>query len=89
MGARLAMVEKHRVGDILEMRLQMPGVDQGGLCLEAEVVWQRRSEDFQESCNYMTGVTFRKILECHRTGIASYVSASYPDEFRKHWWDGI
>ena len=88
-GARLAMVERHNAGDRLDMMLDMPDSDAGHLCLEGDVVWQREVCEFNEECKYLTGIVFRKILNCHRKDLAQYVSTNYPQEFRSRWWEGI
>lgn len=88
-GARLAMVERHKPGDRLEMMLDFPQVANRPICVDADVVWQKPSSDLNEECNYMTGVVFRKISECNKRNLVEYVHASHPDEFRRRWWDGV
>ncbi|OIO35364.1 MAG: hypothetical protein AUJ74_06375 [Candidatus Omnitrophica bacterium CG1_02_44_16] len=90
LGARLAMVERHKPGDKLEMMLDMPaGESSNTMCVDADVVWQRPASALEEGCNYMAGVVFRNIMDCYRKGIAEYVSINHPQEFRQHWWDGV
>ncbi len=90
LGARLAMVERHRTGDKLEMMLDMPAGDSSHpMCVDADVVWQKAACDSKEECNYMTGVVFRNIRECHKKDLAEYVSLNHTHEFRQHWWDGV
>jgi hypothetical protein len=88
-GARLSMVEKHRIGDKLEMMLEVPQESNRPLCIEANVVWQREDSNLEDECNYMTGVVFRKINDCCKSSLLEYVSANHPQEFRQHWWDGV
>ncbi len=88
-GARLAMVERHKKGDRLEMIFDMPEINGGPLCVEGDVVWQKESCDSREECNYLTGIVFRRILDCHKNRLLDYVSANFPQEFRCHWWEGI
>ncbi len=88
-GARLAMVEKHKTGDRLEMVLDVPQASNGPICIDADVVWQRASCDLNEECNYLTGVVFRRISECCKKNLVEYVHVSHPREFRQHWWDGV
>ncbi len=90
LGARLAMVERHRPGDKLEMMLDMSAGDSSHpVCVDADVVWQKVVCDSKEECNYMTGVVFRNINECHKQSLVEYVSLNYIHEFRQHWWDGV
>lgn len=90
LGARLTMVERHRVGDKLEMMLDIPAQENSNsMCVEADVVWQKPVCDFEEGCNYITGVVFRKIKDCYKKSLADYVSINHPQEFRQHWWDGV
>lgn len=88
-GARLAMVERHKPGDRLEMMLAFPQMENRPICIDADVVWQKPSCGFNEECNYLTGIVFRKISECGRKDILACVHASHPEEFRRHWWDGV
>ncbi|MEK7849296.1 MAG: PilZ domain-containing protein [Candidatus Omnitrophota bacterium] len=89
-GAKLAMVERHRPGDKLEMMLDMPAGDKNNsMRVDADVVWQKPACDFEEGCNYMTGVVFRNVRDCHKQSLVEYVSLNHPQEFRQHWWDGV
>jgi hypothetical protein len=72
-GARIETVERHKPGDILDLMLDIPGVQNGLVCVEADVVWQNPGVISEEDCNHMTGVVFRKIRECHKQSILDYV----------------
>jgi hypothetical protein len=86
-GARLAMVEKHKIGDRLEMIVEIPQ-ESAPACIDADVVWQKKACNSDEECNYMTGVVFRRIDDCHKSSILGYVSSNHTQEFRRHWWEG-
>ncbi|HAJ57096.1 MAG TPA: hypothetical protein DCL35_04930 [Candidatus Omnitrophica bacterium] len=88
-GARLAMVERHRAGDRLGIMLDFSQVSNKPICIDADVVWQKVSCDLNEECNYLTGVVFRKISECGKRDLVQCVHESHPEEFRRHWWDGV
>lgn len=88
-GAQLAMVERHKPGDRLEMMFAFPQLDSKPICIDADVVWQRASCKLDEECNYLTGVVFRKISECGKKDLVQCVHESHPEEFRRHWWDGV
>jgi len=89
LGAKLAMVERHKQGDRLDMILDGPGNTSGSFCVEADVVWQRASHVSEEECKFLTGVVFSRISDCHRKYLLDYVSENYPQEFRSRWWDGV
>ena len=86
-GARLTVSKKHRPGDLFELMLDLAG-SSDHLCIEAEVVWQKRLEEFQEECKYLTGVLFRKIRDCDKKSLFDHVNANFPQEVRRHWWEG-
>lgn len=88
-GAKLALVEKHVPGDRLNMVLDIPHSSGGSVCVEADVVWQREACKSEEECNYMTGVAFRKIRDCHKRSILDFVSTNFPQEFARRWWEGL
>ncbi len=88
-GARLAMVEKHKPGDRLEMVLDFPRITNRPFCVDADVVWQQASSDSNEECNYLTGVVFRRISECNKKDIAEYIYANHNQEFKNRVWEGI
>jgi len=89
MGARLAMVEKCHPGDRLNMVLDVSGSDSGPVCVEADIVWQKEAGELNEECNYMAGVIFRKIRDCHKNDILDYVSTNFPEIYKRKWWEGI
>ena len=86
-GAQIETVERHKVGDVVDMMLDLPGA-QGSMCVEAAVVWQRPSCSYEE-CNYLTGLEFRKIRDCHKQAILDFVIDSKPDQVQSRWWDGV
>lgn len=86
-GAKLAMAKKYKTGQRFELMVELPGSG-GPLCVEADVVWQNKLDELKEECNYMTGVAFRKIRDCHKKSIFDYVNTYFPQEVRSHWWDG-
>ena len=86
-GARFTVTKKHRAGDLVEMMLELPGTCTP-FCVEAQVVWQKRLEEFQEECKYLTGVAFRKIRDCDKKWLIEHINGNHPEEFRRHWWDG-
>ena len=88
-GVRLEMVEKHEPGDRLEMMLEVPGSQNGTVCADADVVWQEESLELEETCNYLTGLVFRKIRDCHKQCILDYVIDNHPQQIRQRWWDGV
>jgi hypothetical protein len=88
-GARLEMVEKHKPGDRLEIMLEIPDSNNGSVCAEADVVWQQGSLQLGEECNYLTGLVFRKIRDCHKQCILDYVVDNRPQQIRQRWWDGV
>ena len=88
-GARLAIVERYKPGDQLSMVLDIPDAGRGPVCVEADVVWQTSSDELHEECNYLTGVVFRKIRDCHKKSILDYVNVNHPQMFRERWWDGV
>ena len=88
-GVRLEMVEKHEPGDRLEMMLEVPGSQNGTVCADADVVWQEESSELEETCNYLTGLVFRKIRDCHKQCILDYVIDNHPQQIRQRWWDGV
>ena len=88
-GVRLEMVEKHEPGDRLEMMLEVPGSQNGTVCADADVVWQKELSELEETCNYLTGLVFRKIRDCHKQCILDYVIDNHPQQIRQRWWDGV
>ena len=88
-GAMLEMVEKHNPGDRLEMMLEMPGSANGSVCVEADVVWQRPTIGLNEECNYLAGLVFKRIRDCHKQWILDYVIDKKPEQHRQRWWDGV
>ena len=88
-GVRLEMVEKHNPGDRLEMMLEVPGSRNGVVCADADVIWQEESLELEEVCNYLTGLVFRKIRDCHKQDIIDYVIDNHPQQIRQRWWDGV
>lgn len=88
-GAMLEMVEKHNHGDRLNMMLEVPGSRDGALCVEADVVWQRATMGLNEECNYLTGLVFKRIRDCHKQSILDYVIDNHPEQHRQRWWDGV
>lgn len=89
LGARLEMVESHRPGERLNMMLEVPGSASGNVCVEADVVWQKPVFHLNEECNYLTGLVFRKIRDCHKQCILDYVIENQPQQIRERWWDGV
>ncbi len=88
-GACIETVEKHKPGDRLDLMFDVPGTLKGMVCVEADVVWQSGSCRSDQECNYMTGVTFKKIRDCHKQCILDYVIDNKPEQVRQRWWDGI
>ena len=88
-GTQLAMVERHKEGDRLEMIFDFPKDNGGPVCLEGDVVWQKETFNSEEECKYLTGISFRGILDSHKNNFLDYVSANHPQEFRSKWWEGI
>jgi hypothetical protein len=72
-GARIETVEKHKPGDVLDLMMDIPGVANGLVCVEAGVIWQDPRYISEQDCNHMTGVVFRKIRDCHKQSILDYV----------------
>jgi hypothetical protein len=89
LGAKLAMVEKHRVGDQLSLVLDIPDQGNGPVCFDANVVWQRELDGLEQDCKYMTGIEFRRIRDCHKKSILGHVSKNFPNQFVAKWWEGI
>ena len=88
-GVRLEMVERHNPGDRMDMLLEIPGSRSGSVCVEADVVWQKAVADLQEECNYLTGLVFSRIRDCHKQSILDYIIDNHPDQHRQKWWDGL
>ncbi len=87
-GACVETVEKHEPGDRLNIMFEFPDVE-GTVCVESEVIWQRHSKEFQEEYNYLTGLAFRKIRDCHKQSILDYVIDHHPQQHRERWWQGV
>lgn len=88
-GAKLEMMEKHSAGDRLNLMLEVNGNGKEQVCIEADVVWQTEPIELNQGCNYMTGVIFRKIRDCHKKSILDHVNVNHPQQFRQRWWSGI
>jgi c-di-GMP-binding flagellar brake protein YcgR len=87
-GAQVEMVERHATGDRLEIILDLPDSSQG-ICIDADVVWQSKSECVEEECNYKTGLVFKRIRDCHKQEILDYVIDRHPEQSRARWWQGV
>ena len=89
-GARLSMLDKAIPGEHMDLVLGVPveGASRS-LCIQADVVWQEPGCDLEEGCNYLTGVMFKKIRDCHKKSILDCIYLVNPEEQRKRWWDVV
>lgn len=88
-GIRLAMVEKHDIGDQLYLLMDLPEEKSGSVRCEAEVIWQDKLHGQEEECKYLTGIVFTKIRDVQKSLLLDYVNQYYPELFRQHWWNGL
>lgn len=88
-GICMETVERHKAGDHLDVMLEFPGMEKGVLCVDSEVIWQRHSDDLREEYNYLTGLVFRNIRDCHKQCILDYVIDNHPEQLRNRWWQGV
>lgn len=87
-GACVETVEKHAPGDHLSLIVELPG-EEGLISIDAGVVWQRSFKDLKEEYNYLTGLVFRKIRDCHKQSILDYVIDHHPEQLKNRWWQGV
>ena len=88
-GARLAMIERHKSGDKLSMLLDIPNSGSGPVCFDAEVVWQKENDSLTQECNYLTGIAFKRILDCHKKSILGHITKNFKILFIQRWWAGV
>ena len=88
LGAKLAMEERHKPGDHMTMILDIPNSGTGKVCVDADVVWQKEGKDYLQECKYLTGVAFRRIMDCHKKSIIDYILNNFPSLYTQKWWEG-
>lgn len=88
-GAQVETVEKHKPGDRVDLMLDLPGNATGRVCIEANVIWQANQAASEEGCNYLTGLEFKRVRDCHKQTILDYVIDNKPEQVRSRWWEGL
>jgi hypothetical protein len=71
------------------MVVDFPEISNNPICVDADIVWQRASNDLEEECNYLAGVVFRRISAGNKKDLVEYVHVNHPKEFRERLWEGI
>lgn len=88
-GARLAMIERHEIGDQLYVLLDLPLGKNNSVRCEAQVIWQDKLYSLEEEYKYLTGIAFIKIGDTQKNVLLDYVNQYYPELFRQRWWNGL
>ena len=85
-GAKLETIERHEMGDKVDVMFQTGEGKESKVCAEARVVWQRPAVDSFQECNFLTGIEFTKIRDSFKQRILDYVIDTKPEQVQKRWW---
>lgn len=74
-GAKLEVAKDHCCEDRLGLMIEGLSGTIEPLCIEADVVWRKKiTKLFDQECNYLVGVAFRRIRDSHKSIILSHAA---------------